>query len=71
MELLTKSKSDTYMVTFQDKEDYKQILLQSNAHRGNYISTGKIKAKKASNIRCLYLDSTDKKEVPWESLKCL
>ena len=30
--LLTKSKPDKIAVTFQDKQIYKQIILQSNAH---------------------------------------
>ena len=44
--LLKKSKPDKNAVTFQDRQAYKQILLQSNAHRVNYSPTGKIKAKK-------------------------
>jgi len=45
-ELLTKSKPDKNAVTIQDRQAYKQILLQSNAHRVNYSPTGKIKANK-------------------------
>ena len=45
-ELLTKSKPDKYADTIQDRQAYKQILLQSNAHRVNYSPTGKIKVNK-------------------------
>jgi hypothetical protein len=47
-ELMTKSKPDINMVIFQDKEAYKQIFLQSNAHRANISPTGKIKANKCT-----------------------
>jgi len=47
-ELLTKSKPDKNAVTIQDKEAYKQILWQSNAHRVNYSPTGKLKSQKGS-----------------------
>ena len=42
-ELLTKCKPDK---NFQDKQAYKQILLQSNTHSVNYSPSGKIKANK-------------------------
>ena len=45
-ELLTKTKPDKNAVTIQNRHAYKQILLQSNAHRDNCSTTGKIKAKK-------------------------
>ena len=45
-ELLTKSKPDRHLVSVQDKQAYKQILLQFNAHRVNYKPLGKIKANK-------------------------
>jgi hypothetical protein len=45
-ELLTKSKPNKKSVTFQDTQAYKQIVIQSNAHRVNYSPTGKIKANK-------------------------
>ena len=45
-ELLTESRPDKNLVTNQDRQAYKQILLQSNAHRLNYRPSGKIKAKK-------------------------
>ena len=35
-ELLTESQPDKNVVTRQDKQAYKQILLESNAHRINY-----------------------------------
>ena len=45
--LLTKCKPDKKnAVTILDRQAYKQILLQSNAHRVNYDPTGKIKANK-------------------------
>jgi len=53
-ELLTKSKPDKNAVTIQDKQAYKQILLQSNAHRVNYIPTGKLKSQKGSQIYAVY-----------------
>ena len=45
-ELLTKSRPDNNAVTLQDKHAYKQILLQSNAHRVDFSPTGKIRANK-------------------------
>ena len=45
-ELLVKSKPDKNLVTFQDRQAYKQILLQSIAHRVNYSPTGRIRANK-------------------------
>jgi hypothetical protein len=45
-ELLTKSIPDKAMFTAQDTEAYKQILLQSNTHRANYIPRGKIRANR-------------------------
>jgi len=68
-ELLTKSKPDKNVVSFQDKQAYKQILLHSNAHRVNYSPTGKIKANKGVEYtRFISQLFTDKKEVPWESV---
>jgi len=65
--LLTKSKHDKNAVTFQDKQTYKQILLQSNAHRVNYSPTGKVKANKGIKYtRFISQLFTDKKGVPWE-----
>jgi len=57
------------VVTFQDKQTYKQIFLQSNAHGVNYSPTGKIKANKGIKYtRFIFQLFTDKKEVPWESV---
>lgn len=68
-ELLTKSKPDKNAVTFQDKQTYKQILLQSNAHRVNYSPTGKIKANKGIKYtRFISQLFTDNKDIPWESV---
>jgi len=68
-ELLTKSKPDINAVTSQDKHIYKQILLQSNAHRVNYSHTGKIKANESLKyMRFISQLFTNKKEVPWVSV---
>ena len=68
-ELLTQSRPDKNAVTFQDRQAYKQILLQSNAHRVNYSPSGKIKANKGLKYtRFISQLFTDKKEVPCESL---
>ena len=68
-ELLTKSKPDGNMVSMQDKQAYKQILLQSNAHRVNYTPSGKIKANKGLKYKQFISQLfTNKKEVLWESL---
>jgi hypothetical protein len=54
----------------QDKQAYKQILLQSNARRVNYTSSGKIKANKDFKYtRVISQLFTNTKEVPWESLQ--
>jgi len=42
------------MVTHQDRQVYKQILLQSNVHRVNYSPSGKIKQRKVLNIHGLF-----------------
>ena len=69
-ELLTKSKPDKYADTIQDRQAYKQILLQSNANRVNYSPTGKIKANKGLKYtRFISQLFTDKNEVPWESVQ--
>ena len=51
LELLVKSKPDKNLVILHDRQAYKQILLQSNAHRVNYSPTGRIRANKDLNIR--------------------
>ena len=66
--MLTKSKPDKNG-KFQDRQTYKQTLLQSNAHRVNYSPTGKTKSKKGIKYTRLIMQMfTDKKEVPWESV---
>ena len=68
-ELLTQSRPDKHLVTNQDKQAYKQILLQSNAHRVKYSPSGKIKANKSLKYtRFISQLFTDTKDVPWESL---
>jgi len=42
----TKSKPLRDLVSVEEKQAYKQILLQSNSHRVNYSPSGKIKANK-------------------------
>ena len=46
--LLTKSKPDINAVTLQERQAYKQIKLQSNAHTVNYSPKGKIKSNKGT-----------------------
>ena len=53
-ELLTKCKPDRNLFSVLDKQTYKQILLQFNAHRVNYSPSGKIKQIKFLNIRALF-----------------
>ena len=68
-ELMVKSKLDKNLDTFQDRQAYKQILLQSNAHRVNYSLTGRIRGNKGLKytrfISQLFTDC----QVPWESLQ--
>jgi hypothetical protein len=67
-ELLSKAMSDINMVTPQDKQAYKQILIQSNAHKVNYSPTGKIKGNKGMKYtRIISRLFTDKTQFPWES----
>jgi len=67
-ELLTQSRPDKNLVIHQDRQAYKQILLQSNAHRVNYSPSGKIKANKGLKYtRFISQLFTNTKEVPWES----
>ena len=69
-ELLTKSKSDKTLVSLKDKRAYKQILLQSIAHRVNYSPAVKIKAKRGITFtRVISQMFTNTKEVLWESLQ--
>jgi len=53
-ELLTQSRPDKNLVTHQDRQAYKQILLQSNTHRVNYSPSGKIKANKGLKYMRFY-----------------
>jgi len=69
-ELLTKSKPDKNAVTIQDRQGYKQIHLQSNAHRVNYSPKCKIKANKGLKYtRFISQLFTNKNEVPWKSVQ--
>ena len=54
-ELITKSKPDRNVVSMQEKQAYKQIILQSIAHRVKYSPSRNIKANKSLNIRRLFL----------------
>jgi hypothetical protein len=68
-ELLTQARPDMNMVTPQDKEAYKQILVQSNAHKVNYSPTGRIRCNKGMKYtRIISRLFTDKTQVPWESV---
>jgi len=63
-ELLTKAKADKNAVTIHNRQAYKQILLQSNAHSVNYSPTGKIRANKGLKYTRYFSQLfTDKKEV--------
>jgi len=68
-ELLTTSRPDKNVITHQDRQSYKQILLESNAHRVNYSPSGKIKANKGLKYTRFFSRLfTNTKDVPWESL---
>ena len=65
-EFLTKSKPDKNVVTIQNKQAYKEVLLRSKAHRVNYSTTGKIEANKSVKYtRFISQLFTEKNEVPW------
>jgi hypothetical protein len=66
-QLLTKSRPDKTIVTLQDRQAYKQILIQSNAHRVNYSPSGRIKANKG--LKYTQFISRLFRPVPWESLE--
>ena len=55
-ELLTQSKPERNLVSMQDKQAYKQIILQSNAHR---IIVPQVRSRqtKVFNIRGLFRSS--------------
>jgi hypothetical protein len=71
-ELLTKSRPNKDTVTNQDRQAYKQILLQSNAHRVAYSPTGRIRANKGVKytrfISRLFND-TPKQQIDWETVE--
>ena len=70
-ELLTKSSPDKNMVTLQDRQTYKQILTQSNAHRINYSPTGRITANKGIKYKQFIsrmFKNSPECQVSWESL---
>jgi hypothetical protein len=48
-ELLTEANPDRNSVTMQDRQTYKQIIIQSNAHRVSYSPSSKIKASKSQS----------------------
>jgi hypothetical protein len=69
-ELLTETNPDRNSVTMQDRQAYKQILIQSSAHRVRYSPSGKIKASKSLKYRRFISPLfSNTKEVPWESLQ--
>jgi hypothetical protein len=71
-ELLTKSRPDKETVTNQDRQSYKQMLLQSNAHRVDYNPTGRIRVNKGVKytrfISRLFND-TPKQQIDWENVE--
>jgi hypothetical protein len=69
LELLSKSRPDKNMVTLQCRQAYKQILIQSNAHRVNYSPTGRIRTKKGLKYTQFISRLFTELHVPWESLE--
>ena len=68
-ELRSQLRPHKNVVTFQDRQAYKQILSQCNAHRVNYRPLGKNKANKGVKFtRFISQLFTEKKEMLWESL---
>jgi hypothetical protein len=68
--LLTEANPDRNSVSMQDKQAYKQILIQSNAHRVNYSPSGNIKANKSLKYgRFISPLFSKTKEVPLDSLQ--
>jgi hypothetical protein len=69
---LNKSRPDKYTVTTQDQQAYKHILLQFNAHRVDYNSTGRIRANKDVKytrfISRLFNDPP-KQQIDWETVE--
>jgi hypothetical protein len=66
-ELLTKLRPDNTMITLQDRQAYKQILIQSNAYRVNYSPSGRIKTNKI--LKYTQFVSRLFRPVPWDSLE--
>ena len=55
------------MVTRQDRQAYKHIILQSKTQRVNYGPSGKIKANKGLKYtRLISQLFTSTKELPWK-----
>ena len=68
-ELPTQSRPEINLVFNQHKKAYKQITLQSNAHRVKYSISGKIKANKCLKYtRFISQLFTNTQDMPWESL---
>ena len=64
-ELITQSRPDENVVTHLDGQAYKQIPLQSNAHRVIFI-VPRANSMQATSIYALYFANVYKpKEVPW------
>ena len=58
---------DKHSVTFQDRQAYKQILLQSNARRVNYSTSGETQAiNSLKYARFVSKMFNEKNEEPWE-----
>jgi hypothetical protein len=56
------------MFTLQDRQAYKQILIQSNAHRVHYSPRERIKANKGLKYTQFITRLLTERSVPWESL---
>jgi hypothetical protein len=68
-ELLTKTRPDINMVTPQDRQTYKQILIQSNARRVNYSLTGRIRANKGLKYTQFISRLFTERQGAWEYLE--
>ena len=70
-ELLTKSRPEKNVVTLQDRQTYKQIPMQSNAHGVNYSPTGRIRRNKGikyTQFISRMFTTTTERQVSWETL---
>jgi len=66
LELLKESKfKKKNLATFQERQAYKHLLLQSSGHRVNYRPTGKIKENNVLNIPGLFCNCTTTKKCLW------